>query len=82
MATKGEFLAFFECQCRGVKFYQWSQAGDTVRKPVSFRRDPGNPHDPNCVEVLVAAGWKLGHIAKDAAQWLSPLLMGPFHARG
>ena len=39
-----------------------------MRKPVSFRSDPGNSHDPNCVEVLVAAGWKLGHIAKDAAQ--------------
>ncbi len=77
-----ECLAFFGCQCRGIKFYQWGVASSEVARPISFRRDPANPRDVNCVEVLVDSGWKLGHVAKEAAQWLSPLLLGPFRIRG
>ncbi len=82
MAVSGEFLAFFGCQCRGIKFYEWGEASSEVSRLLYFRRDPGNFHDSNCVEVRVKAGWKLGHVAKEAAEWLSPLLLGPFRIFG
>lgn len=81
-ASAGEFLAFFGCQCHGIKFYEWEEAGRDVIRPLRFQRDPSNRHDSNCVEVMVETSWKLGHVAKEAAQWLSPLLLGPFRIRG
>ena len=74
-------LAFFSCECRGVKFYGLSNAGELFGSQVTFRRNPDNCKDPNCVEVMVAKR-KLGHIAAEAAEWLSPMLLGPFNIKG
>lgn len=79
-------LAFFGCLCRGVKFYHLAEVGAEVFSRVRFERDPSNSRDPNCVEVFVSSTtgqWrKLGHVAREAAEWLSPLLTGPFNIFG
>ena len=79
-----QLLVFFACQARGVKFYDLAEVSANIGTVVDLRRDPYNSWDPNCVEVLVAADrrTKLGHIAKEAAKWLSPLLLGPYRITG
>ena len=42
---------------------------------VRFVQRPYHPKDRNCVEALVG-GKKLGNVAAEAAEWLSPLLLG------
>ena len=52
-------------------------------KDMSLRRWPHNPYDRNCVEVIRSeGGTKLGHVDRAAAEWLSPLLKGPFKMTG
>ena len=71
-------LAFFSCECRGVKFYGLSDADELFGSQVAFTRNPGHHKDPNCVEVMVKQPgniyYKLGHITAEAAEWLSPML--------
>ena len=74
-------LAFFSCECRGVKFYGLSNADELFGSQVTFKRNPDHFKDPNCVEVMVAK-CKLGHIAAEAAEWLSPMLLGQFKIKG
>ena len=45
-------------------------------------REPHNPRDSNCVAVFLRGGAMLGHVAKEAAEWLSPMLLGPFRITG
>ena len=76
-------LVFFEVQCRGVKFYDFKDAELRFGSPVVLRREPENQHDIFCVAVFVprpaARGDRmLGHIARVAARWLSPLLQCGF----
>ena len=79
-------LAFFCCQCRGVKFYGLSEGGDLFGSKVRFKRRPSHPADANCVEVMVVqgsgSGIKLGNLAAEAAQLLSPMLLGPLDITG
>ena len=51
-------LHFFSSECRGVKFYGLSDAGELFGSQVTFTRNPGHHKDPSCVEVMVvkAAG--------------------------
>ena len=46
-------LVFFSCECRGVKFYGLSNAGELFGSQVTFTRNPDHHKDPNCVEVMV-----------------------------
>ena len=74
----------FHCQCRGVKFYDLRSAGAAWGTKLDLVQEPTNPHDPLCVAAWVpgipderGAGARprmLGHVAKEAARWLSPLL--------
>ena len=83
-------LAFFTCVCRGVKFYN-AGIGDRLA-PLSsrlvFKREPENVHDQNAVLVYVVGLegelTALGYVAKEAACWLSPLLLdlGPYVVSG
>jgi len=82
MAAK-ETLASFRTQIRGVMFYSLSECGIARGVLVNFVRRPDSCRDTNCVEARVAGvGTKLGHVAAEAAEWLSPLLLGPFHISG
>ena len=87
MAGRVKTLASFQTQVRGVKFYSLSECGTTRRVLVKFVRRPDNFRDKNCVEARVAGFGgercaKLGHVAAEAAEWLSPLLLGPFQISG
>ena len=75
-------LAFFVTQCHGVKFYDLAGgSGMKFGSKVRFVRTPYHPKDRTCVEALVG-GKKLGNVAAEAAEWLSPLLLGPFTITG
>ena len=77
-------LVSFYCQCRGVKFYDLRSAGAAWGTKLDLVKEPTNPHDPLCVAAWVpgtpgergvgARPRMLGHVAKEAARWLNPLL--------
>ena len=77
-------LAFFTVQCRGVKFYSLAETGAEFGSEVQFVRRTSLPKDSNCVEVGVKVKGRykmLGHLAAEAAEaaeWLSPILLGYF----
>ena len=75
-------LAFFSCQCRVIKFYDLSDIGARQRDGVILVREPHNPRDSDCLAVFLGGGGFLGHVAKEAAEWLSPMLLGPFRITG
>ena len=79
-------LAFFTCVCRGVKFHGISGRRLPYGTELAFRREPTNPYDSNAVLVFVVeSGRRLtppGHVAAEAARWLSPLLLGPYTVCG
>ena len=67
---------------QGVKFYRLKDARLECWTSVRFVCEPENEHDCFCVAVRVpraagrwASGMLLGHVAREAAQWLSPLLL-------
>ena len=74
-------LVFFTTECRGVKFYSLRDGGVDCGDELSFVRRPHHSKDPNCIEVRVRSQ-KLGHVATEAAEWLSPMLLGPFRVTG
>ena len=67
-------LAFFEVQCVGVEFYDLKDAALQFWSPVVLRREPDKK---NVFVPRPGAGGPrmLGHIARAAAHWLSPLLL-------
>ena len=74
-----ELLVFFECQVRGVKFYDLREAGARWGTSLRLVKEPSNLHDPLCVAAWVpgsprARPLMLGHVAKEAARWLNQLL--------
>ena len=74
-------LAFFPCQSRGIKFYDLSEIGAREGDGVILVREPHNTQDSNCVAMFLHGGAMLGHVAKEVAEWLFPMLLGPFHLR-
>ena len=91
LSSMDSLLFSFVCQCRGVKFYDLRSAGARWGTKLSLVREPTNPRDPLCVAAWVpgspgesgsisAATSRpkiLGHVAKEVARWLSPLLDSP-----
>ena len=92
MATKNGgdeesvFYAYFSCKCKGIKFYDLREADLEFWQHVMSVREPSNPHDCNAVMVCTVSRngkeLKIGHIEKEAAEWLSSLLLGPFRIYG
>ena len=70
-------LATFYSTVRGVKFYELADGDGWFWERGKLERDPTNPFDSCCVEVFVQ-GRKLGHLAKEAAEFVSPLLAAGF----
>ena len=69
----GQVLRHDECRMR--------------QSEVTFRTFPSNPYNSFCVEALIpresAHGYeKLGHVARDPARLLSPLLLALFKITG
>lgn len=81
-----EFLAFFGCKCRGIKFYDLKSVGARWWTKATLVKESFNPHDPCCVAVWVTDGrssrrLQLGHVAKEAARWIHPLLQPQYQVR-
>ena len=81
-----EFLAYFGCKCRGVKFYDLKSVGARWWTRVTLVREQSNPYDRLCVAAWVPGErsprqLQLGHIAKEAAKWLHPLLQPPYRVK-
>ncbi len=37
-------------------------------------REPENPHDSNAIAVHTRAGWKVGYIEREHAEWITPII--------
>ncbi len=73
-------LATFFSQARGILFYDCASRVGLVFTCIL---EAGNLYDPNCVALMVTAATRmLGHLAREAAQMLAPLLRAGFQANG
>ena len=66
----------------GIKFYDLLDVSVSQGDHITLVREPYNARDSNCVAVFLRGGTMLGHIAKEAAEWVSPMLLGPFRITG
>ena len=78
-----ELLVFFECQERGVKFYDLHEAGARWSTSLWLVKELTNLHDPLCDAAWVPESQRarplmLGHMATGAAKWLNQLLQPPY----
>lgn len=65
-AAHGTRILLLECDVAGVAYYD-AQAALPDLKPgarLVLRREPGNRHDTLAIEVLTAAGLKLGYVPR------------------
>ena len=76
MAVLAEFLS----EARGIMFY--SVPHPAVGLHFSCYLEGANPHDVNAIRLVAAPYAVLGHLAREAAQYLAPLLRDGFHASG
>ena len=66
----------------GIKFYDLLDVSVSQGDRISLVREPYNARDSNCVAVFSRGRTMLGHIAKEVAEWVSPMLLGPFRITG
>ena len=69
-------LASFYSQVRGIKFYDVSANSTSVGTRLTFHLEPSNPRDGDCIAVWMRSprAAMLGHLAREAACHLAPLL--------
>ena len=71
-------LRFSRRSIERVKFYSLAETGAEFGSEVEFVRRPFHPKDSNCVEVRAKVKGKYKKLGHLAAEWLSPMLLGPF----
>ena len=79
MAMSSTVLATFYSQARGIMFYG---ASTYLGQRFSCQLEPSNVYDVNCISLLVGHHHKLGHLAREASQYLAPLLRAGFESCG
>ena len=75
-------LASFKSQARGIKFYDVSASDLDVGRTFHCQLEPSNEYDSNCVALWVDSHSMIGHLAREAANYLAPLLREGFEASG
>ena len=72
--TNGPFspLCRIETKIVGIPYYKGAEHLDSPE--VFFRRTPENEHDSNAVAVFTQAGQQIGHIPRNEAAVLAPLI--------
>ena len=76
-------LASFSSQVRGIKFYNFSSSSASLGTSLVFQLEPSNARDDNCVAVWTRSPRAmLGHLAKETACHLAPLLRTGLSATG
>ena len=71
-----EVLATFFSQAKGIMFYDGPTTRVRVGDSVSLHLEPYNPHDSNCVGIWLRSSppKMLGHLAREAAGCMAPLM--------
>ncbi len=75
-------LCQFRSQARGIKYYDVPMSAVCLGVTFSCVPDPINLFDSNCIDLMGESSDKLGHLAKEDASVLAPLLREGFEARG
>lgn len=77
-------LASFSSQVRGIKFYDLSSSSISVGICLAFCLEAENPWDGDCVAVWTRSTpiAMLGHLARETACHLAPLLRSGLEAIG
>ena len=67
---------FMDLAVAGTRYHRYAAVAATLRAGdrLLLRREPGNPHDPNAVEIVTEGGEKLGYVPRGAAAALAPRL--------
>lgn len=65
-AAEGTGLVLLDAWIAGVFYYDARAVAPQLDEgcPLALRREPGNPHDGNAVEILTEGGVKLGYIPR------------------
>lgn len=67
------FLGSIKCQIVGIRYYRGeAHPGEYVK----LVREPNNPYDRNAIRVENLSGEKVGHIKKEQAAALTPIMDG------
>ena len=78
-------LASFRSEARGIKFYVLTSEV-CVGQSLHFQLEPLNPYDSDCVAIYLGgcsdSESMLGHLAREAASYLAPLLREGFQGLG
>ena len=76
-------LASFLCQARGIKLYDAPISMVLPGVSLGVELESSNLYDANCISLsLLPNGLKLGHLAREAAAHLAPLLRCGCQATG
>ena len=78
-------LASFTSEARGIKFYDAILSSVYIGQSLQCKLEPLNQYDVNCVAVFLAtvSGQSmLGHLAREDASYLAPLLREGFEGFG
>ena len=78
-------LASFLSSVRGVRFYDVNVSSVREGGRVALQLEPTNVHDSNCVAVYFRSSFfsdMLGHLAREDAAYLAPLLRSGLFATG
>ena len=78
-------LASFRSEARGIKFYDVLTSSVYVGQPLHLELEPHNQYDSDCVAVYVSSAGSrsmLGHLARESAEYLAPLLRAGFQGFG
>ena len=86
MAVDGlHVLASFHSEARGIKFYDVLSSSVYAGQSVQCQLEPLNVYDSNCVALFLTAGSShsmFGHLAREDAGYLAPLLREGFQGFG
>ena len=67
------FLGSIKCQIVGIRYYRGeAHPGEYVK----LVREPSNPYDRNAIRVENLSGEKVGHVKKEQAAALTPIMDG------
>ena len=80
-----QVLASFNSEARGIKFYDVLSSSVYVGQSLQCKLEPLNEYDSNCIALFVAGGSgqsMLGHLAREDASYLAPLLRKGFQGFG
>ena len=60
--------------CTGIVGTRYHDGSLDAGAPVRLVREPGNAHDPNAIRVDNGQGEPVGHLPRQTAAWLAPLV--------